>query len=168
MLVEHAADANAGTGDSVHESKGIAYDHEFARTTDLPGPTDCRIRFESEGAPPNLSHNPVGSDLAEIGVESLDSQQVAAGARGPLKPFSCRHVWRVALLRRRKPRWCSANPRSFPTGTRREQPFRASRGNRGAPRSPDARATRARRAFWLRLSQDVLEALWATRWYPAW
>lgn len=99
MLVEHTADANAGTDDSVHESKGIAHDHEFARTTDLPGPTDCRMGFESEGAPPNLSHNPVGSDLAEIGVEILDSQQVAAGARGPLKPLSCWHVWRVALLR---------------------------------------------------------------------
>jgi hypothetical protein len=65
MLVEHATNANMGTGDPVHESKGKAHHHEFARTTDLPGPADCRIGFESEGAPPNLSYNPVGSDLAE-------------------------------------------------------------------------------------------------------
>ena len=78
MLVEHAADANAGTDDSVYEGKGIARDHQFASTTDLPGPADCRIGFESEGAPPNLSDDPVGSNLTEIGVEILDSQQVAA------------------------------------------------------------------------------------------
>lgn len=79
MLVEHAADVYARANDPVYENKRIARDYEFASATDLPGPADCRIRFEPEGAPPNLSHDPVGSDLAEIGIETLDSQQVTAG-----------------------------------------------------------------------------------------
>ena len=73
MLVKHTADANAGANNSIHEDKRIARDHEFASTTDLPGPADCWIGFEPERAPPDLSHHPVGSDLAEIGVETLNS-----------------------------------------------------------------------------------------------
>jgi len=79
MLVEHAADAYVRANDPVHEGKRIARDYEFARATDLPGPADCRIRFEPEGASPDLSHDPVRSDLAEFGIEILDCQQVAAG-----------------------------------------------------------------------------------------
>lgn len=80
MLVEHAANANAGAHDSVYQRKGIARDHEFASSGDLPAPPDCWIAFELERAPPNLSHDPVGSDLAEFGVKILDSQQVPGGA----------------------------------------------------------------------------------------
>lgn len=147
MLVEHSANADAGANDSIHESKRITSDHEFASTADLPRPADCRISFEPQRAPPGLSDDPVGSTLTEIGVKALDSQQVTASTRGPFKPLSYRHVWCVALLRRRKRPRCSANPRSSLIETRRESPSHASRGNQGVPQSPDTRATRAMRAF---------------------
>ena len=81
MLVEHAANANAVAGDSVHEGRRIARDHEFASTTDLSGPADCWVGFKSVGAAADLSHDPVGSNLAEIGVERSEERRVGKECR---------------------------------------------------------------------------------------
>lgn len=69
MLVQDAADPDAGADDAINEGERVLEDDQFPCALNLAGTADLREALELEGVAPNFRNHPVRTNLTARGVE---------------------------------------------------------------------------------------------------